>query len=61
MGGGFIQIIQESGPPRENRIIGNIWQKSRNVKVKLLKGKMPYLTLYDNDDNDDADEDDYLN
>jgi hypothetical protein len=32
------------------------------LKVKLLKAKMPYLTLYDNDDDDDdADEDDYFN
>jgi len=58
MGGRFVWIIQESRPPRENRGRGNIWQKSRNGTVKLLKAKIPYLTLYDDDDDDD-DEDYY--
>jgi len=62
MGGGFIRITQESGPPKENHGTGNMRQKSRNGKVKLLKAKIPCLILYDDDDDDaDAavDEDDY--
>jgi hypothetical protein len=59
MGGLFVRITQESGPPRKNRGIGNTRQKSRNGKVKLLKAKIPYLILYDDDGNAAADEDDY--
>ena len=59
MGGGFVQITQESGPPREIPGIGNIWQKSGNGKVKPLKAKIPYLKIYDDDADAAADEDDY--
>jgi hypothetical protein len=59
MGGGFIQITQESGPPRENHGTGNMRQKSRNGKVKFLKAKIPCLILYDDDADAAVDEDDY--
>jgi hypothetical protein len=48
-----VRITRESAPPRGNFVILVAYRKSLlSAKIKFIKAKMLYLTVYD-DDNDD--------
>ena len=54
----MLRNTRESGPPGELLRLGNIQKSSRNLKVKLLKAEMLFLTVhndndYDNNNNND--------